>query len=115
MNQEHASKEDFELEEAYKPLVGKTLEEVITEGESDDDKKARKESGKKRKPTNPPQITGFWGRGASPYRPGLFTKRYFEKHGEVYSANIPPSSHKMAFRLLLKNAILASISSAPSS
>jgi hypothetical protein len=30
-----ASREDFELEEAYKPLVGKTLEEVITEGESD--------------------------------------------------------------------------------
>ncbi|GAI83512.1 hypothetical protein ES707_15652 [subsurface metagenome] len=42
MNQEHASKEDFELEEAYKPLVGKTLEEVITEGESDDDKKQEK-------------------------------------------------------------------------
>jgi len=36
------SREDFELEEAYKPLVGKTLEEVIIEGESDDDKKQEK-------------------------------------------------------------------------
>lgn len=35
MNREHASKEDFELEEAYKPLMGKTLEEVIIDGESD--------------------------------------------------------------------------------
>ena len=51
-------------------------------------KKARKESGKKRKPTNPPQITGFWGRGASLYRPGLFTKKYFEKHGEACAADI---------------------------
>ena len=30
-----ASREDFELEEAYKPLAEKTLEQVITEGESD--------------------------------------------------------------------------------
>jgi len=51
-------------------------------------KKARKESGKKRKPTNPPQITSFWGRGASLYRPGLFTKKYFEKHGEACAADI---------------------------
>ncbi len=51
-------------------------------------KKARKESGKKRKPTNPPQITGFWGRGASLYRPGLFTKKYFVKHGETCAADI---------------------------
>lgn len=35
MNQAHASKEDFELEEAYKPLMGKTLEEVIIDGESE--------------------------------------------------------------------------------
>ena len=51
-------------------------------------KKARKESGKKRKPMNPPQITGFWGRGASLYRPGLFTKKHFEKHGEACAADI---------------------------
>ena len=51
-------------------------------------KKVRKESGKKQKPTNPPQITGFWGRGASLYRPGLFTKKYFEKRGEACVADI---------------------------
>jgi len=42
MNQEHASKEDFELEKGYLPLKGRTLEEVIAEGESDDDKKQEK-------------------------------------------------------------------------
>jgi len=35
MNHEHASKEDFELEQAYVPLIGKTLEEVIIDGESE--------------------------------------------------------------------------------
>lgn len=35
MTEHQASPEDFELEEAYKPLVGKTLEEVIAEGESE--------------------------------------------------------------------------------
>lgn len=35
MNEHQASREDFELEKAYMPLVGKALEEVITEGESD--------------------------------------------------------------------------------
>jgi hypothetical protein len=29
-----------------------------------------------------------WGRGASEYRPGLFTKQYFEKHGEACAADI---------------------------
>ncbi len=29
-----------------------------------------------------------WGRGASEYRPGLFTKQYFEKHGESCAADI---------------------------
>jgi len=51
-------------------------------------RKVRKESGKERKPRNPPQITGFWGRGASEYRPGLFTKKYFEKHGEACCADV---------------------------
>ena len=51
-------------------------------------KKARKESGKERRPRNLPQITGFWGRGASEYRPGLFTKRYLEEHGEACAADI---------------------------
>ncbi len=29
-----------------------------------------------------------WGRGASEYRPGLFTKQYFENHGEACAADI---------------------------
>lgn len=41
MNQQ-ASREDFELDKEYKPLIGKTLEEVIADGESDDDKKQEK-------------------------------------------------------------------------
>jgi len=41
-----------------------------------------------RRPKNPPQITGLWGRGASLYRPGLFTKKYFEKHGEACCADV---------------------------
>ena len=73
-------------------------------------KKARKESGKKRKPTNPPQITGFWGRGASLYRPGLFTKKYFEKHGEACAADIYYALSQEIERL---NATRAEIGEAP--
>ena len=51
-------------------------------------RKAKKEPTRERKPRNPPQITGFWGRGASLYRPGLFTKKYFEKHGEACCADV---------------------------
>ena len=51
-------------------------------------RKARKGPSREKKPRNPPQITGFWGRGASLYRPGLFTKQYFEKHGEACAADI---------------------------
>ena len=51
-------------------------------------KKVRKEPIRRRKITNPPQITLPWGRGASEYRPGLFTKKYFEKHGEACAADI---------------------------
>ena len=51
-------------------------------------KKSRKQPTRERKPRNPPQITGFWGRGASLYRPGLFTKKYLEKHGEACCADI---------------------------
>jgi hypothetical protein len=29
-----------------------------------------------------------WGRGASEYRPGLFTRQYFEQHGEACAADI---------------------------
>jgi len=35
MTEHQASREDFELEEAYQPLIGKSLEEVIADGESD--------------------------------------------------------------------------------
>jgi len=36
----------------------------------------------------PPNITVSWGRGASEYRPGLFTKQYFVNHGEACAADI---------------------------
>lgn len=52
-------------------------------------RKARKEPTKGKKLRNPPQITIPWGRGASEYRPGLFTKKYFEKHqGEACCADV---------------------------
>lgn len=51
-------------------------------------KKVRKAPTLQRKLRNPPQITIPWGRGASEYRPGLFTKQYFEKHGETCVADI---------------------------
>ncbi len=35
-----------------------------------------------------PNMAVSWGRGASDYRPGLFTKQYFEKHGEACAADI---------------------------
>ena len=37
---------------------------------------------------SPPNIAVSWGRGASEYRPGLFTKQYFEKHKEACAADI---------------------------
>ena len=51
-------------------------------------KKARKEPTRERKPKNPPRIAIPWGRGASEYRPGLFTKQYFEKHPESCCADV---------------------------
>jgi len=48
----------------------------------------RKEPTRERKPRNPPQITGFWGRGASEYRPGVFSKRYLEKNVETCCADV---------------------------
>ncbi len=35
-----------------------------------------------------PQVTVPWGRSASPYRPGLFMKRYLVEHGEVSAADV---------------------------
>jgi len=34
------------------------------------------------------QSTTPWGRGASEYRPGIFTKHYFQEHGEACCADI---------------------------
>ena len=51
-------------------------------------KKARKEPSPEKKLRDPPQITIPWGRGASEYRPGLFTKQYFVEHGEACAADI---------------------------
>jgi len=51
-------------------------------------KKARREPIRERKPPkNPPQITGFWGRGASAWRPGLLIKKHFEEHPETCCAD----------------------------
>ena len=38
--------------------------------------------------TVPPKVSVPWGRGGSEYRPGLFTKQYFEKHKEACAADI---------------------------
>ena len=51
-------------------------------------KKTRRQPTRERKIRNPMQITIPWGRGASEYRPGLFTKQYFEKHGDACAADI---------------------------
>jgi len=51
-------------------------------------KKARKGPTLERKTRNPAQITIPWGRGASDYRPGLFTKQYFVEHNEACAADI---------------------------
>jgi hypothetical protein len=51
--------------------------------------KARKEPTRKgKKGLDPNRITIPWGRGASDYRPGLFTKHYFEEHDEACAADI---------------------------
>ncbi len=51
-------------------------------------KKTRREPTRERKVKNPLRITGFWGRGASLYRPGRFIKGYFIEHGEACAADI---------------------------
>ena len=43
---------------------------------------------KKKQQRNPPAIAVGWGRGASLYRPGLFTKQYFVEYGETCVADI---------------------------
>ena len=73
-------------------------------------KKTRKEPTRKRQNKNPPQITGFWGRGASEYRPGIFTKRFFVEHGETCAADIYRALAEEIERL---NAARAEIEEAP--
>lgn len=51
-------------------------------------KKARKEPIREKKSKNPPQVSIPWGRGASEYRPGLFTEQYFVDHGEACCAEV---------------------------
>jgi len=50
--------------------------------------KTQKSSGNDKGRSKPPNMSVPWGRGASEYRPGLFTKQYFEKHGEACAADI---------------------------
>ena len=50
--------------------------------------RAKREPRKEKQHRDPPRIAVPWGRGASEYRPGLFTKQYFEKHGEACAADI---------------------------
>ena len=51
-------------------------------------KKAKKEPTRKGHGPNPDRISIPWGRGASEYRPGLFTKQYFENNGEACCADV---------------------------
>lgn len=48
---------------------------------------------------DPPKVTVPWGRSASEYRPGLFTKQYFEKHTEAYAAKVYAALSKEIQRL----------------
>jgi len=73
-------------------------------------RKVRKEPTRERKRKNPPQITGFWGRGASEYRPGIFTKRFFVEHDEACAADIYYALSEELERL---NAARAEIEEAP--
>ncbi len=51
-------------------------------------RKETAQPGGQRQHRDPPQRTVGWGRGASEYRPGLFTKQYFEKNVEACCANV---------------------------
>jgi len=73
-------------------------------------KKAKKGPTRERKLRNPPQITIAWGRGASEYRPGLFTKQYFEKHLEACCADVYYALSEEIERL---NAVRAEIGESP--
>ncbi len=51
-------------------------------------KKTRKQPLRRREPGSHMKITTPWGRAGSAYRPGIFTKRYLEEHGEACVADI---------------------------
>lgn len=51
-------------------------------------KKTDRKLSKKKQRRNPPAIAVGWGRGASEYRPGIFTKRFLEEHGEACCADV---------------------------
>lgn len=51
-------------------------------------KKARKQPTRESKSKGPMRVTGPWGRGASEYRPGRFTKDYLMEHSEGCAADI---------------------------
>lgn len=51
-------------------------------------KKTEKEPIAKGKDSDPARVSVPWGRAASEYRPGLFTKQYFVNHGEACCADI---------------------------
>jgi len=48
----------------------------------------RQEPKDEKRKKDPPQMAAPWGRAASRYRPGLFTKQYFVEHGEACAADI---------------------------
>ena len=51
-------------------------------------KKMKSSQSKDKGRREPPNMSVSWGRGASEYRPGLFTKQYFVEHGEACAADI---------------------------
>ncbi len=51
-------------------------------------RKETAQPGERRQHRDPPQRSVGWGRGASEYRPGLFTKQYFEKNVEACCADV---------------------------
>ncbi len=73
-------------------------------------KKVRKEPTREKKQNPPQKISIPWGRGASEYRPGLFTKKYFEKHVEGCCADVYYALSEEIERL---NATRAEIGEAP--
>jgi len=51
-------------------------------------RKTKKAPSRKGKGPDGNRITTPWGRGASEYRPGLFTLQYFVEHGEACCADV---------------------------